>query len=85
MIHQSSNRQLTRMKMTTAIQTSFFSAGLALPTPPRSRGTRPAREIAGCFDIHDAEGFVPEIICRVMLGLCAAFAFCVCFAQLAAS
>jgi hypothetical protein len=71
------------MKMTTAIQTPFFSAGIALPTPPRFTGTRPAARTVGRFDIHDAEGFVPEIICRVVLGLCAAFTFFVCLMQLA--
>jgi hypothetical protein len=78
------------MKMNNAIQTPFFSAGLALPTPPRFEGARrPAAEMAahtgGYFDIHDAEGYVPEIICRVILGLCAGFTFVVCLIQLAAA
>jgi hypothetical protein len=37
------------------------------------------------FDIHDADGYVPEIVCRVMLGLCVAFTFVECLIQLAAS
>jgi hypothetical protein len=77
------------MKMTNTIQTPFYSAGLALPTPPRFEGAgarRPVAEMAGgYFDIHDAEGYVPEIICRVILGLCAGFTCVVCLIQLAAS
>jgi hypothetical protein len=81
------------MKMTNTIQTPFFPASPALPMPPRFEGfgsTRheaPATEMrAGSrFDIQDAEGRVPEIICRVMLGLCLAFTFIECLIQLAAS
>jgi hypothetical protein len=81
------------MKMTATIQTPFFSASTALPAAPRYEGLdstrREPRETkspaTGRFDIHDADGYVPEIVCRVMLGLCVAFTFVECLIQLAAS
>ncbi len=80
------------MKLTTAIQTPFFSAGTDLPTPPHFQGFGWARSQAaqesrasGRFDIQDAEGRAPEILCRIMLGLCLAYTFVVCLIQLAAA
>jgi hypothetical protein len=80
------------MKMINTIQNSLFPTA-ALPTPPqfeRSRSNgRDASESApratGRFDIHDSEGYVPEIICRIMLGLCLGYTLVQCAIQLAAS
>ncbi len=80
------------MKMTTAIRPTFFSAGTDLPTPPSLQGFRSAQSQAaqasralGLFDIHDSEGHAPEILCRIMLGVCLAYTFIVCLIQLAAA
>jgi hypothetical protein len=76
------------MKMTNAIQTPFFSAGTDLPTPTRFEGFQSAQDESHTFsrfDIRDAEGRAPEILCRVMLGLCLAYTFIVCLIQLAAA
>jgi hypothetical protein len=80
------------MKMTHSIQAPFsFSSSIATPQPPRFEGSadttpRPASETShgiGRFDIRDAEGYMPEIICRIMLGFCLAFSFVECLIRLA--
>ena len=81
------------MKATDSIHNPFITAGLTLPKPPRFEGfgsnPRHARQpnvhAPGRFDVTDAEGRLPEIVCRIMLGLCLAYTFVVCLIQLAAS
>jgi hypothetical protein len=90
---QNPNDNTAQMKMTNYIQSPLFPTTSGLPMPPdfgtsRTAGadTRKAeRRARGAFDIHDAEGHMPEILCRVMLGICFLFTLVECAVQLAAS
>ena len=87
------NQPSTSMKMTSTLPNTFFLTDTAFPTPPDWQEYNPARRdtvdpatrATGRFEIHDTEGYAPEIICRVILGLSLVFAFIECFIQLAAS